>query len=141
MAAKTKKEITFKKQVTATPGGANALSCFLCGSCTAGCPINEIDDAYNPRKIMRMLLLDQKEELLGSQELWKCYQCHTCVAHCPQDVRFADVVRALRELAIDGGYAPASLAADVEAIDRETRQARLDKVNQRISEHLRRDSV
>ena len=120
---------TFKKQVTETPGGANALGCFLCGSCTAGCPVNEIDDAYNPRKLMRMVLLDMKEEVLASKELWKCSQCHTCVAHCPQDVRFADVLRALRDLAVAGGYAPASLAAEVAQIDENARKLRLEKIN------------
>jgi len=128
MAAKTKKEVTFKNQVKSTPGGANVLGCFLCGSCTAGCPVNEVDDQYNPRKIMRMILLDQKEDVLGSQEIWKCNQCHTCVAHCPQDVRFADVLRTLRELAISGDYASASLAAEVEAIDLEIRKLRLEKI-------------
>ena len=132
MSAKVKKEIPFKKQISNTPGGANALSCFLCGSCTAGCPVNEIDDAYNPRKIMRMLLLDQKEDVLASQELWKCNQCHTCVAHCPQDVRFADVLRALRELAVEGGYVLESLQAEVEAIDLETRKLRLNKIAERL---------
>jgi len=126
--AKRKKDLSFKNQVKHTPGGANVLACFLCGSCTAGCPVNEIDNGYNPRKIMRMILLDQKEEVLGLKELWKCNQCHTCVAHCPQDVRFADILRALRELAISGGYASASLEAEVKAIDLETRKARLEKI-------------
>ena len=128
MPVKKKRELTFKQQVCANPGGANALSCFLCGSCTACCPVNEVDDAYNPRKIMRMLLLDQ-QEVLNSKELWKCNQCHACVAHCPQDVRFADVLRALREMAVTGGHASADLAAKVEAIDLETRKLRLEKIS------------
>ena len=131
--ANAKKEVTFKNQITGTPSGANALSCFLCGSCTAGCPVNEIDDAYNPRKIMRMLLLDRKEDVLGSQELWKCNQCHTCVAHCPQDVRFADVVKALREMAVEEGYASASLIEELEAVDMEARKLRLEKINERLA--------
>ena len=119
---------SFKNQVTQTPGGGNALGCFLCGSCTAGCPVNEIDDAYNPRKLMRMLLLDMKDDVLASKELWKCSQCHTCVAHCPQDVRFADVVRALRELAVAGGYAPEALAAEVAEIDADAQKLRLNRI-------------
>jgi len=124
---------SFKKQVTETPGGANALGCFLCGSCTAGCPVNEIDEAYNPRKLMRMMLLGQQEEVLSSKELWKCSQCHTCVAHCPQDVRFADVLRALRELAVSGGHAPASLAAEVAAINEDAQKQRLDRINKQLA--------
>jgi len=120
---------SFRKQILGTPGGGNALNCFLCGSCTAGCPVNALDDNYNPRLIMRMLLLERKEEVLASKELWKCSQCHICVAHCPQDVRFADVVRALRELALAGDYASAALAAEVAAIDAETKKTRLEKIS------------
>ena len=123
---------SFKMQVRNTPGGANALACFLCGSCTACCPVNEIDNDYNPRKIMRMVLLDYKDEVLGSGEIWKCSQCHSCVAHCPQDVRFADVLRALRELAAGEGYAPGSLADEITAIDREAQKQRLAKIKERL---------
>ena len=132
MAGKIKDMPGFKNQVRNFPGGANAFACFLCGSCTAGCPVNEIDEAYNPRKLMRMILLDLKEEVLSSREIWKCNQCHSCVAHCPQDVRFADVLRALREIALEEGYAPSSLAEAVTAIDIEIRKQRLEKINQII---------
>ena len=120
----------FKNEVRNTPGGANALNCFLCGSCTAGCPVNELDDGYNPRKIMRMVLLDQKDELLSSKEIWKCNQCHACVSHCPQDVRFADVLRALRELAVEQGFADAGLPGRVEELDIEARKLRLAGINE-----------
>jgi len=118
----------FKNEVKGTPGGANVLNCFLCGSCTAGCPVNEIDDDYNPRKIMRMILLEQKDETLGSKELWKCNQCHACVSHCPQDVRFADIVRALRELAVAQGYADKDLPGKVAEADLKARKQRLTSV-------------
>jgi heterodisulfide reductase subunit C len=120
---------SFRKQVSGAPGGANAMACFLCGSCAAGCPVNEADNSYNPRKIMRMILSDKKDETLGSREIWKCSQCHTCVAHCPQDVRFADVLRALRGLAVSEGFASASLADKVAAIDADVQKMRLDKIN------------
>ena len=129
MIVTAKKEIPFKKQIRGTPGGANVLNCFLCGSCTAGCPVNEIDNAYNPRKIMRMILLDIKEEVLNSQEIWKCNQCHTCVAHCPQDVRFADVLQTLRKIAIEEDYAPVSLADEIKSIDLAMHKLRLEKIN------------
>jgi len=118
----------FKNEVRNTPGGANVLNCFLCGSCTAGCPVNEIDDAYNPRKIMRMILLEKKDDVLGSKELWKCNQCHACVSHCPQDVRFADIVRALRELAVEQGYADKELPSKVAEEDLRLRKQRLTRI-------------
>ena len=119
----------FKNTLVSHPGGERALECFLCGTCTAGCPISEIDKDYNPRKIMRQILLGMKSETLSAPELWKCYQCHTCVAHCPQDVRFADVVRALREIAAKEGVCDSKLADKVEELDQQTRKQRLEKIN------------
>ena len=119
----------FKQLLTTRPGGEKLLGCFLCGTCTAGCPISEIHKDYDPRKIMRQILLGMKDEVLNSGELWKCYQCHTCVAHCPQDVRFADVVRALREMAIEEGIWDAELAKKIEELDVQARRERLEKVS------------
>jgi len=122
----------FKNDVRNTPGGENLLNCLLCGSCTACCPVNEIDDGYNPRKIMRMALLDMEEEVLKSDELWKCNQCHACVAHCPQDVRFADIVRALRELSVEKGYRDASLPEKIHKLDEELKRRRLEQIKETL---------
>ncbi|MCL1808371.1 MAG: 4Fe-4S dicluster domain-containing protein [Clostridiales bacterium] len=127
-------EQSFKKEVASQPGGERVLNCFLCGTCTAGCPISEIEPGYNPRNIMRKILLGMRDELLNSSEIWKCYQCHTCVSHCPQDVRFADVVRALRLIAVKEGMFDESFAAAVEKADYDARVQRLEKVNELIEE-------
>jgi heterodisulfide reductase subunit C len=121
---------SFKDDVRNTPGGANVLNCFLCGSCTACCPVNEIDSEYNPRRIMRMILLDMEDDVLKSDELWKCNQCHACVAHCPQDVRFADILRALREISIEKGYRNKELLEKVYEYDEELKKRRLDKIKE-----------
>jgi heterodisulfide reductase subunit C len=95
----------FKKQVASKPGGERVTNCYLCGTCTAGCPVSRLEGDYNPRRIMKKVLLGLKKEVLESPEIWQCSQCHVCVAHCPQDVRFADVIRVLRQLAQEEGYA------------------------------------
>ena len=125
----------FKHEVASCPGGERVLNCYLCGTCTAGCPISEITDDYNPRRIMRMILLGRKDELLRSGEIWRCYQCHTCVSHCPQDVRFADIIRALRGIAVREGLVDDGFAEAVEALDLETRKLRLEKVNNHIEKN------
>ena len=126
--------MSFSNDVRNTPGGANLRNCFLCGSCTACCPVSEIDDAYNPRKIMRLALLDKEDELLGTDEIWKCNQCHGCVSHCPQDVRFADVVRTLREMAVEKGYRSKELHEKVLEYDMALRKERLEKINKACKE-------
>ena len=121
---------SFKNDVRNRPGGAKVLNCLLCGSCTACCPVNEIDDGYNPRKIMRMVLLDMEDEVLKSDEIWKCNQCHACVAHCPQDVRFADIVRALRDISIAKGYRDKALLEEIYRLDDELKRRRLEKIKE-----------
>jgi heterodisulfide reductase subunit C2 len=121
--------LEFKNRVAAKPGGEKATNCFLCGTCTAGCPVSSLHGEYNPRRMMRMILLGMEKELLSSPQLWQCSQCHTCVAHCPQNVRFADVMRVLRELALEDGFVSREFAEEVEKIDREVRQERIDRIN------------
>jgi len=132
MANKT--DQNFKNIVAAQPGGEHVLDCFLCGTCTAGCPISEIDDSFNPRKIMRQILHGMKDETLSDGEIWKCYQCHTCVAHCPQDVRFADIVRALREIAVSEGVFESDFAGKIKDIDVAARKQRLEQVSKLLSD-------
>ena len=116
------------------PGGENLQNCFLCGTCTSGCPVSAVEKDYSPRKILRKVLLGMKDEVLSSLEIWQCSQCHTCVAHCPQDVRFADVVRVLRQLAIEEGHVSKEQAEEVEKIDLETRIQRIDRINKLLGQ-------
>jgi heterodisulfide reductase subunit C len=124
----------FKDQIAARPGGERVKNCFLCGTCTAGCPVSSIDNAFNPRGIMSRILLGMKTEVLSSREIWQCLQCHTCVAHCPQDVRFADVVRVIRRMMVEEGYAPAEWPEKIERLDADLKQSRMEKIRQ-ITEH------
>ena len=119
----------FKNIVATHPGGERVLDCFLCGTCTAGCPISEIDESFNPRKIMRQILYGMKEETLKSGQIWRCYQCHTCVSHCTQDVRFADIIRALREIAVSEGIVEDDFADKVKELDLKARKQRLEQVS------------
>ena len=121
-------DVNFKNIVLTHPGGDHVLDCFLCGTCTAGCPVSEIDESFNPRKIMRQILYGMKEEILSDGEIWKCYQCHTCVAHCPQDVRFADIIRVLREIAVSEGFYNEDFTDKVKEIDVRARKERLDQI-------------
>lgn len=121
-------DMEFKNQVASRPGGEKITNCFMCGTCTAGCPVSCLNGGYNPRKIVRMVLMGMKEEVLSLPELWQCSQCHVCVAHCPQDVRFADVMRVLRQLAYENGYVTKEFMEEVERIDLEARKQRMKKI-------------
>ena len=106
----------FKYDVAAHPGGENLKLCFACGTCTAGCPVSEVDDEFNPRKIIRQVLLGMRKEVLGSPVIWRCVQCYSCTAKCPQNVKFRDIIRALREMAVAEGFVDEKTARGVEEL-------------------------
>jgi len=108
----------FKFEVAEHPGGEGLKACFACGACTGGCPVSEVDPAYDPRKIIRMILLGMKEKVLSSDLIWLCSMCYTCSFHCPQDVQFVKVMSVLREMAVKEGYVKPSFIKTMEEIDR-----------------------
>lgn len=128
MAGETKYDPNFKYDVAAQPGGEQIKVCYSCGTCTAGCPVTEVDERYSPRKIIRQVLLGQREAVLSNELLWYCETCYACSAYCPQNVKFGDVMRALREMAVAEGYFTPEFLQRVRNVDRLAHEIRLDLV-------------
>lgn len=103
----------FKHLIAQEPGGGNIKKCFSCGTCTAGCPVREVTDRYNPRKIIRMALLGMKKEVLSSQFIWLCSSCYTCYERCPQDVRIPELMNAIKNIAVREGHIPPAMKTQV----------------------------
>jgi len=116
----------FKYDVAAHPGGENVKLCFSCGTCTAGCPVSAVDPEFDPRKIIRQVLLGMRKKVLSSPVIWRCVQCYSCSAKCPQNVKFRDVMRALREMAVAEGYVRPELLHDIEQLDEFAQKLRRD---------------
>lgn len=102
----TSKEINsaFSAEITALPGGEHLNLCFSCGACSGVCPVSQAIPDFDPRKLIHMIRMGLKERVLTSELLWFCSRCQSCVFVCPQDVRFADIMTALREIAVKDGY-------------------------------------
>ena len=98
--------LQFKNEVKKMPGGERIMLCFQCGTCTADCPVSRFSESHRPRQLLRMAQLGLKEKVLSSDQLWLCAACYTCVDHCPQDVEIANVLRALRNMAVKEGAMP-----------------------------------
>lgn len=119
----------FKYDVSKHPGGQNIKLCFACGTCTAGCPVSEVDSEFDPRKIIRQVLLGMRKEVLSSPVIWRCAQCYSCTAKCPQNVKFRGVMRALREMAVAEGFAESVSIEHVEKLGRLSQKLRRDMVD------------
>lgn len=102
----TSKEINaaFAAEVTSIPGGEHLNRCFSCGACSGICPVSQAIPDFDPRKMIHMIRMGLKDKLLKSDLLWFCSKCRSCIFVCPQDVRFADIMNALRQLAIQEGF-------------------------------------
>ncbi len=106
----------FKYSLSRIAGAENLMSCYGCGTCTAGCPVRALDERYNPRKIVRMALLGKRDELLEGSEIWLCTSCYTCQERCPQDVKITDLIVALRNLAVSEGHCPQGIGMQSEFV-------------------------
>ena len=101
----------FKRQVAEQPGGEGLKACFACKACTAACPVQPLEKRYDPRKIIRMVLLGMKKEVLESDFIWLCSSCYNCQEVCPQNVRFTEVIYAIKNLAAKEACVPPGLTA------------------------------
>jgi len=72
--------------------------CFQCQKCSSGCPVAQWADLH-PSQLLRIVQLGLRDEALGSSFIWLCSGCETCGARCPNGIRTAAVVDALREMA------------------------------------------
>lgn len=94
----------FKYEIARIPGGESIKLCFQCGKCEATCPIRRFDDSYRPAQIIRAAMLGLREEVLSSKMIWMCAVCFSCTERCPQGVKFTDIMRIIRNMAVREGY-------------------------------------
>lgn len=96
----------FAGEVAAEPGGEAIRRCYACGTCTASCPVRRVNPLFNPRKILRMVILGMRDQVLDEPFVWLCATCYSCQERCPQGVRISDIMRALKNIALRMGKMP-----------------------------------
>ncbi len=107
----------FKHEVAKEHGGENIKRCFACGTCSAVCPVMGVNEDYNPRKIIRMILLGMKKDVLESDFIWLCSGCYSCYERCPRDVKITNLMVAVRNIAVRNGYIPNAMGTVPDLLD------------------------
>ena len=83
-------------------GPFEAGACFQCRKCTNGCPVTFAMDLY-PDEVIRLVILGQRETVLDCRTIWVCAACETCTTRCPNDVKIAELMDCLKEMAVHEG--------------------------------------
>ena len=96
----------FQAEIKAHMGGETLSRCYQCGTCASSCPVAKISTGFNPREILKLSFLGEKNEVLKGDSMWLCCSCYNCQERCPQKVEIADVIYALRNLAFRQGHRP-----------------------------------
>ena len=96
---------TFADEIVLVPGGESLSVCYACGTCVSRCIIPWRDPAYNPRRVLHKAALGMRQAVFDDATIWYCTACDLCYASCPQEVHISDVIGALRQLALEAGYA------------------------------------
>ncbi len=117
----------FARQVVEEFGEERMYACFECGQCAACCPVRRVNSQFSPRKIIHMILLGMMDDVLKSDILWLCTTCYTCQEVCPQGIKIAELIVAVRNMASEQGYAPPGIQKQAELISTQGRLYALDE--------------
>jgi heterodisulfide reductase subunit C len=79
--------------------GEQINNCYQCKKCTVGCPITFAMDIM-PHQIIKYIQLGLEEKILTSKTIWLCAACETCGTRCPNEIKLADMMDALRQRAL-----------------------------------------
>jgi len=114
-------DLGFMSEVANTARGKGVLLCIQCGRCSSGCPVGRLTGEHNPRRLVEMVILGAKKDVLTTQLPWYCLSCFTCLDRCPQGGDVGEVMFALRNLAVRQGNVPAGVAAQAKSLYETTR--------------------
>ncbi len=78
--------------------GQNLLACYQCRRCAAGCPVGIETGYVTPDRLIRMIVLGDREQALENELVWKCVSCYTCGTRCPNDIMTGRITEALKQM-------------------------------------------
>ena len=114
-------KISLHEQVLRTPSGKELSRCVACGTCSSGCPVHAQRPDFDPRKIIRMILMGLEDELVKDGTIWLCSTCYTCIERCPQNVGCAEIITEMRNLTANSGKTPEAFRMQMEALRKQGR--------------------
>jgi len=96
-------DVAFLKEVE-KESGELVSSCFQCKKCSSGCPVWFAMD-YLPHRLLHMINMGMKDEVLKSSTIWICTDCETCFTRCPNEINIPRMTDVLGRMAMRSGIA------------------------------------
>jgi len=78
--------------------GQNILACYQCRRCAAGCPVGE-ESGTSPDRLIRMIILGDRNQALNNGLIWQCVSCYTCGTRCPNEIQTGRITETLKKMA------------------------------------------
>ncbi len=104
-----------KKSTSVEDVAKDAALCYGCGTCTSSCPIARVNNDFDPRMILRRLVLGLADPSRDG-DIWLCSACYTCQERCPQGIHITDLITGLRNVACKVGSIPQAVRIQLESI-------------------------
>lgn len=106
----------FMHEVANNPRGKGVLACIQCGRCTSSCPVARVVEEHNPRKLMEMIILGLRSDVLNERLPWYCLSCFTCLDRCPQGGDVGEVMFAIRNMTVREGKIPEGILVQASSL-------------------------
>ena len=95
------------KNEIAARSGEVISGCTQCGTCTGNCLLANVDASFNPRNVVRMVLLGMRDYFWEHPEVpYMCNICGLCQEVCPRGLNIGNICLALREQLVEEGVGP-----------------------------------
>ncbi len=81
-------------------------ACYQCRRCAAGCTVADETGHFTPDRLIRTVLMGDRETALNNDLVWKCVSCYTCGVRCPNDIQTARITETLKKMAKEAHEEP-----------------------------------
>ncbi len=85
--------------------GQNLQACYQCRRCAAGCPVGE-ETGITPDRLIRLILVGDRDAALNNLLVWKCVACYTCGTRCPNNIQTARITETLKQMSKEAHLKP-----------------------------------
>ena len=82
--------------------GQRISRCYQCGACTGRCP-NTFAYDLPVNRVMRLIQLGRREEVLSCSAIWLCAACQACAVQCPNEIDVTRVMETCRQMSAEAG--------------------------------------